>query len=129
MESSSSTSTHTDSTSVNMDLEHGTSAASAASTASTASPQQQQLDRSQVPPLMRQASVKRIINQRPANTPTKNFRMKSLLWVKPQITSRQLSNSSIMAQVRSRSRVLRDSLTLGCTLLEQLAELFCRSAG
>lgn len=44
-----------------------------------------------VPPLMRKASNKRIINQRPLNLPTKTLRMKSLLWSKPTVMLDQLS--------------------------------------
>jgi hypothetical protein len=57
------------------------------------------LNRDQVPELMRTNSNKRIINPRPINHPTKNFRMKSLLWVKPTISRSQLSNS-VTSQVR-----------------------------
>ena len=53
---------------------------------------------SQVPDMMRKSSSKRILNQRPMNLPSKTFRAKSLLWVKPTVTVDQLS-ASVIAQV------------------------------
>lgn len=61
-------------------------------------PMRHTVDGSQVPDLMRKASSKRILNQRPLNLPTKNFRAKSLLWVKPTVTVDQLS-ASVIAQL------------------------------
>jgi len=61
-------------------------------------PMRHTVDGSQVPDMMRKSSSKRILNQRPMNLPSKTFRAKSLLWVKPTVTVDQLS-ASVIAQL------------------------------